>query len=70
MINANDWCETCGKRVGNHLLVEYMQCTGKAWVRLMPMNNNESGQITPWNVFWGLIFLFLMLAILAHFGII
>lgn len=31
MNEANDWCSTCGRRVGSHLLYEYLKCLGKSW---------------------------------------
>jgi hypothetical protein len=31
---------------------------------------DESGQFTPWNIFWSIVFLFLVLAVLRYFGII
>lgn len=70
MIDPNEPCPTCDKRIGNHLLVEWMVCTGKQWVRLVPMKKNESGQVNAFSLLWFIVAVVILLAILRAFGLI
>jgi hypothetical protein len=47
-------------------IVEKCRDVAARWDR----KRDEIGEVSPWNVFWGLVFLFFLLLILNYFGII